>query len=256
MNFTYNNILHIPNRALLNQKITKAFFFRNFLLSASEKKLLNKTIQKMQWLASIKTATSNIPTLKTATHIYQEIQIILCKLSNNELEKSATKCIDFIQKHIPYQVLLIVEDDNEFVINVCDKRVNQNDNTKRTIENHTTTQQLYKLYKNETTALFYHSLNFKNLDKTNLETTYKSYHKAIIQLQTATITGKYVERPKKRTETDMIYLKAIEHLEEEISSLANQIKKENQFNTKTDFNIKIQRKRKEIKVLKNKLTQP
>jgi hypothetical protein len=253
LSFPYNNIFNIPEKAILNRKLTKSFFLKNFSLSASEKKVLNNTILSMQWLASLKATNVNIPSIKTEEYVYEEIQVFVCTLPIGMLDAYSTKCIELFQKFIPYQMLVINEDENEFVVNVCDKRINQNDKSKRTVEKYITSQKISKLYKNEVTDQFFKSLDFSILDKTNLETTYKSYIKALIQLQTANITGNFVSRPQKRTEEDMNNLMAIGKLETEIISLANQIKKESQLNNKVALNIKIQGKRKEIEQLKNKL---
>ena len=46
MSFNYNQILNIPERCLLNKRLTKAFFLKNFDLSGTEKKLLNSIINE------------------------------------------------------------------------------------------------------------------------------------------------------------------------------------------------------------------
>lgn len=254
MAFPYNNILNIPERNVLDKKLTKAFFLKNFLLSASEKKLLNNDIQQMNWLASIKPVTANISAVNTNDYKYEEIQVMVCTISDNTLETNAEKCIQLFQKYIPYQILVIVEDSNEFKINVCDKRINKSETTKRTIERYFITNTLSKLYKNDLNEAFYKALDFGNLDKTNLELLYKSYIQAVVQFQAASITGSYQKRSNARTQQDMEHLEAIEQLEKDIVSLSSHIKKASQLNEKVQFNIEIQQKRKEIESLKDTLT--
>ena len=254
MEFLYNNILHIPERSILDKRLTKAFFLKNFSLSAAEKKLLNNDIQSMTWLASIKPATANIPVLINADYKYEEIQIMVCTVTDNKLNDIAEKCMILFQKYIPYQLLVIVEDANEFRINVCDKRINKAETNKRTIERYFNTISLSKLYKNDLNESFFNALHFNNLDKTNLELLYKSYIQAVVQFQAANITGSYQKRTNKRTDEDMQNLEAIELLERDITSLTSQIKKENQLNEKVQLNIKIQEKRKKIQSIKDTLT--
>lgn len=253
MSFLYNNILNIPERSILAKKLTKAFFLKNFDLSTSEKKLLNNSIQNMEWLASIKSTNANIPIVKNDNYVYEEIQIIICTITDNKLSELAEKCIVLLQKYIPYQMIVIVEDTTHFVINTCDKRINLNDSSKRTIENYSTTTILSKLYKNEIISSFYSALDFSVLDKTNMETTYKSYIQAIVQFQTASITGSFSRRSHSRTEEDMVLLANIETIEKEVLRLSNQIKKETQLNNRVSLNIEIQNQRKEIEKIKNKL---
>lgn len=249
----YNNILQLPERTLLTKKLTKAFFLNNFDLSAADKKVLNNVIQSMEWLACIKNETANIPIVKNNEYAYEEIQVMICAVQINELKDVAEKCINLFQKYIPYEVLLIVEDENDFIINACDKRINQKDADKRTIEKYFTTPVIPKIYKNEITASFFEALDFTQLDKTNMERTYKGYIQAIVQFQASSITGAFNKRTQVRTEEDMNNLQAIERLEKEIASLSNQAKKEDQLNSRVTLNIEIQKKRKLIEELKNKL---
>lgn len=251
--FNYNSILNIPERLLVNKRITKAFFSKNFELKASEKKVLNQVITNMEWLASIKPSTANVPAIKNNTWVYEEIQVMTC--STQHLENNLQSCIELFQKYIPYQILLIVEDQNEFALNICDKRVNQNDKTKRTIDSYLTTKRISKLYKNKVTSAFFSALDYNQIDKSNLETLYKSYNRAIVQYQTANLTGSYTIRTQQRTDEDMQMLLKIEEIEKEIKRLSSQLKKATQLNDKVSLNVKIQNKRKEIKQIKNKLTQ-
>lgn len=254
MLFLYNNIFNIPERCILDKKLTKAFFLKNFELTATEKKLLNNSILNMDWMASIKPTIANIPIVKNDTHAYEEIQLIVCTINDNKLNELADKCIVLLQKYIPYQMIVLVEDTTHFVINACDKRINLNDSSKRTIENYNTTTILTKLYKNEIINQFYAALDFSMLDKTNMETTYKSYIEAIVQFQTASITGSFNKRSHSRTEDDMMLLAHIETIEKEVKRLSNQIKKETQLNTRVSLNIEIQKQRNEIEKIKNKLS--
>lgn len=254
MNF--NNIFNIPERSIIDRKLTKAFFLKNFDLSIAEKKLLNNAIINMDWLASIKPSNANIPAVIDNNYVYEEIQLMVCTIGPNQLNDLGEKCIVLLQKYIPYQMVIVVQDEVDFMINVCDKRVNLNDTNKRTIEKYISTPVLSKLYKNEITSAFFETLNYINLDKTNLETTYKSYIIAIVQYQTATVTGTFNKRTNARTEDDMQALADIDTIEKELQKLNNQIKKETQVNSKVALNIEISNHKHTIESIKNKLGKP
>lgn len=251
--FKYNSILQLPDRSLLNKRLTKAFFLKNFQLAPVEKKLLNTVIQSMEWLASIKLSNSNIPVVKNANYSYEEIQVMICTLPANQLEKHDKSCIELFHKYIPYQMMVIVEDETDFIINTCDKRINQNDKQKRTIEAYYSSPQQSKLYKNEVSSTFFDSIKFAEVNKTNMETLYKSYIQALVQLKAATVTGSFNKRTQKRTEEDMANLLAIETIEKDIISLASRLKKESQLSNKVNLNVEIQKKRQEIEDIKIKL---
>ncbi len=254
MEYSYIDIFNLPERILLNKRITKVFFQKNFDLTTSEKKLLNNTIQSILWIASIKPKSTNIPAVVNRQYKYEEIQIIKCTVPDNQLGKVGKRCVELIQKYIPYQLILLVEDEFEFIINACDKKINQSDSSKRTIEQYFTTSPISKLYRNEVVSSFFKSIDFSALDKTSLETTYKTYIDAIISFQSALITGKFKKKGKERTGQDMVNLHSIENLEQEIISLKNLLKSEKQLNQKVDLNMAIQHKKKEIEKIKKKLS--
>lgn len=252
MSFNYNKILNIPERAIVSKKISKAFFIRNFELSSADKKILNEIVM-MEWLASIKPSNSNITLVQNETYIFEEIQVMICTLSGNLIKGTIDKVTGLFQKHIPYPIVLVIENADEFVVNICDKKINQNDKSKRTIEAFINSPNVSKLYKNELVGAFFEGLDFAVLDKTNLETTYKSYTNAIVQFQTAMVTGTFNKRSAIRTEDDLKHLETIQKIEKEILTLSNQIKKESQLNTRVSLNIQIQKKRNEIEHLKTLL---
>lgn len=251
----FNNIFKISERSLLQKRLTKAFFLKNFDLTAAEKKVLNG-IDHMEWLASIKPVTSNINAVVNNEYAFEEIQIIVCRLlqgTNGKMDLAGTTVPALIQKYIPYQMVLVFEDETHFVVNVCDKRINQNDRSKRTIEKHITTPPISKLYKKEADERFYEALDYTNVDKTNMERLYAAYVNAVIQYKTAVVTGDYAARPSQRSSDDLNRLLEIEELEKEIISLKSQIKKENQLNKKVALNVKMQQTKKDIENIKLEL---
>jgi hypothetical protein len=227
---------------------------KNFELSSTEKKVLNNTIQSMDWLASVKPSNSNIPEYKDENYVFEEVQFMLCTLNENTLSINSDKCISLFQKYIPYQIVLIVEDDNGFILNTCDKRINLNDKTKRTIEKQISTPVISKLYKNEITSDFFDSLDFVKQDKVSLQRLYKGYINSIIQLQSSIVIGSFSKRTNVRTEEDLKLLDSMNIIEKEVIRLTNQLKKETQMSSKVSLNMEIQKKRKEIEIIKNKLS--
>lgn len=208
----------------------------------------------MDWISSIKPSNSNIPEYRDEYYVFEEIQFMLCTLNENNLSENADKCISLFQKYIPYQIVLIVEDDNGFILNTCDKKINLNDKTKRTIERQISTPVISKLYKNEIISDFFDSLDFVKQDKVSLQRLYKGYINSIIQLQSSIVIGSFSKRTNVRTEEDLKLLDSMNIIEKEVIRLTNQLKKETQMSSKVSLNMEIQKKRKEIEIIKNKLS--
>ena len=248
----FNTILQLPERCLLNKKITKAFFKRNFALTSKEKALLDDAdaIVFIDWLASLSPQSVNINPYENEYFLYEEVQVISAYSKAINIEKLYFKIIELIQKYIPYPILLIVYTDDIFVMNTSDKKINQNDNSLRTIDRQYISEMMR--FNELTTAhqLFLDSLPFAELDKTNLKTFYDAYTQRIAALKTIAITGSFIPRTQSRTATDVENLQKIEMLEKEITALQNEAKKETQLNQQINLNMKIQLKRKTIMELK------
>jgi hypothetical protein len=251
-----NQILQLPERSLVNKKITKAFFKRNFDLTLTERKLLDDAtnIIQIEWLASLKPDQINISGYKDNQTIIEEVQVISVLTNENEFEKNKQRIIDFIQKFIPYHILLCVYNQKEFVINTCDKKINLNDSNRRTIEKYYTTETILWEEISDKQKAFMDSLSFENLDKHSLKTLNDSYLKSITALHAAKHTGEFSDRQIERSKKDVEDLERINKLESEILQLQNQAKKETQLNTQVQINAEVQYRRKEIEIIKQNLT--
>lgn len=250
-----NQILQLPERSLVNRKITKAFFKRNFDLTLSERKLLDDAslVQQIDWIASLKPEQVNVVAYLDSSSTFEEVQIVSVLTSEDEFEKVHQKLVDLIQKYLPYHVLLCVYNKNSFVINVCNKRISLKDSNERTTEKSLTTEVFAIIDLTDTQKNFLSNLVFERVDKTNLKTLYESYFKAVTALKAASITGEYSNRPIERSKQDLEGLELIKKFETEIISLQNQARKETQLNLQVKINTEVQYRRKEIETIKEKL---
>ena len=249
MELNYNDIFKLPQRCLINKRLTKTFFSKNFDLSSSEKKVLNDEIVKMEWIGSLKSSNSNIPKFESEKYMFEEVQIMSCEVVN--LQKVFNLISEIFQKYIPYQVVLIIENSSEWMLSLADKRINLNDKSKRTVESYIHSPILNKLEIEDTK--FFRTISFDFINKSNLQSVYQSYFSSVIQLKSSLITGVFNEENLERTEDDLKIIQTIEKIESEIISLKNQIKNESQLNIRVSLNIEIQTKKKEIKRLKETL---
>jgi hypothetical protein len=250
------NLFQLPERSLVTNKVTKAFFKRNFDLTLSERKLLDdfSIIQQMDWLASIKPDNLNIPAFENEKESYEEVVLISVQTTLEQFDRQKFKIADLVQKYIPYPVVLLVYDNVQFIINVAEKRINGNDKTKRTIE---------KMYHSENISFdtqlpkhldFIKSLAFENADKLNLKQFYENYIQSVTGLQTAQISGTFASRPIERTREDVLILEQINALQQQINSLQNRAIKETQMSERVFLNTQIQEIKKVLNDLKQKIS--
>jgi hypothetical protein len=236
------DFLKLPESCMVNTKLTKAFFKRNFELTLSERKLLDDfaIVVSLDLIASVKTTTSNVPVFSDDQMPYLEILVIAVQTSNDEFEKFKINIAELIQKYIPYPILLCVYSENEFILNTCTKRINQNDASKRTVESHYFTENISIASPTEKQQSFLKSLSFALLDKHNLKTLYDSYTSRIIALCITDVTGIFTVHRNERSKQDVLLIQKIADLGSEITSLLNQAKKESQLNIQIQLNNHVQ----------------
>ena len=249
-------ILQLPERCLVNKKITKAFFKRNFDMTSAERNLLDdaNAVMSIDWIASISQANANVPVWQDAESTFEEIQVIAITTSPDQLSKQAGRIIDLIQKYIPYHILLVVHDGVNTIWNVAYKRINQNDNNKRTLDKKFITDSIGTKNSNEIHDAFLKALDFSELASTDLKILYDAYVQCFVGLTTAPIIGTFETRPTERTKEDVARLEQITLLEKEIITLNNTAQKETQMNIRIELNTQMQQKRKQIELLKNSIT--
>ncbi len=249
------NILQLPSRCMVNKKITKAFFKRNFELTPSDKRLLDDftLVSSMEWIASVNFATSNINRYEDEYYVFEEVQVISLKTSPKGIEKHLERLSGLIQRHIPYQVLLCIFDGSSFIINAADKRINLAVKSNLVVEKQFYTSQITLSDVTPQQQAFIESLVFEELDKLNLKVFYESYIQRIINIQTACVVGLYSLPAPSDSRNNHKLLQKIAALDEEILLLQNRIKKETQLNAQLEINVKIQQLRKEIKGIESLL---
>lgn len=246
------SILQLPEKSLVNKKITKAFFKRNFELTKNERNLLDdfSAVVSIDWIASINPNNTNVPAITEPSVTFEELQVIALQTNSNNYERFKTRLFDFMQKFIPYHTLLVVYTDKVMSWNGCLKRVNENDSTKRVVEKVFFTEDIPIKNQTKHQKEFYSRLSFVELDKTNLRTLYNSFLQQIVALNAAEVRGEYSPQPVERTQQDVVYLEKIAQLEKEIVTLSNLATKETQMSLRVEYNLKIQQKRKQIEDIK------
>lgn len=248
----YNDIFRLPDCCILNKTLPKVFFEKNFNLLKEEKKTLNNEVVEMKWLATIKPTNSNIPEYNYEDIVFEEIQLMLCKVSV-KLEKCASNVIRLFQANIPYQIILIIENQDYWLINACDQRVNRKDRCKRILEREYTSYPIEKKIVGSIIPGFTKSIDFNGLRRENLKYFYQDVINAIIQLKSAEITGEFRDDKLKNSKDTLYQIQKIEETKKVLITLKNELKNEKQFSRKVIINMKIQRKKKLLLDIKNNL---
>ncbi len=243
--------LQLPPQCLVNEKLTKAFFKRNFELTRAERQLLDDadTITSMDWLATLAPGTINIPACQQDKQIVEEIQIIALHTRHAKWVSLAPRLFELLQKHIPYHVLAFVLHADGWQMNCTEKWVNQNDQQLRVLGKAITTPCIPWLPTDASMQAFVQSLTLKTKDTTHLLSVYQSYSQSIIGLYAAGYTGQFASRPAFRTATDMALLHEMDAISRNIALWEKEARQESQLNRRVHLNTQIQEARQQLKNL-------
>ncbi|MBD1388854.1 DUF4391 domain-containing protein [Neiella sp. HB171785] len=241
----------LPKSTLLGVKVPKKTLTDNVSLVATDKGIVRDVLKSVEWSHTLKPETANIPVFVDGTHEYQEIAVLTVTVKSRSKTKQLCRLLHL---HIPYPLLLIVKDEKGFALSLADKRVNQSDSSKLTIEHQYDIGWLEAPVSSIQQA-FLEDITFSGLSKISLYDFYLDLIGKFNRLEAATFTGQYSNKANDAQATAeqtnlIVELKA---LEADLSSLRNKIKKEVQMNNKVKLNLNAREIKNKIKKITEQL---
>lgn len=250
MTQTLYDYMAIPEKCLLNKPLFKKLFQEHADLDITDKKALKDDIDKIRWVYTLKPSTLNIEPYRDDVREYDEIAIIQIDLTS---AARAQRIAAFVNKAIPYPVMIVFSFADTIAISVADKRINQADKSKWVIEDAWITAWFNPDAPNEAQQKFMQDMTIKSLSFVNFHAFYTDIKNRVIALNSATRSGSYqivsAEKTKDRRES----LTKITELEREITELRSALKKETQFNKKLELNVSVKERQETIKQLEQDL---
>lgn len=242
--------LAIPNTCTVNKPIFKKHFYENTDLDPTSKKALRADINKIKWLYALKPSTVNCNAYRDAEREYDEIAYLQIELSNTiRRQKIAT----FVNKAIPYPLVILFTFDNHISIAIADKRINQADKTKWVIEDIWITHWFNPRMPNEHQTQFMQDMTMKNLSFSNFYAFYTDIKHRVIALNASDKSGFYRLTSHDTTINRANALRELDKLEQEKSELQNKLAKETQIGQQVEISTKIKQYADQITSLKEKL---
>lgn len=229
-------ILKIPRRCLINQKITKKTLLENAVIKADFKKVVRDDIQELLVVASVSPNTANINSFIDADFCYDEIHLLRVALKKKE---ALIKSAELLQAAIPYSLVILFQCNDEYCFNIAEKRINQIDNSKRVIGNYTFTEWMSS--EDSNFQEFVKSIAFDRISHLHLKAFYEDVTIRIFNLKASSITGDFQIKSREETGVDIQLLRELNQIKEEIYSLRNILNKEIHFNERVNLNVKIKR---------------
>jgi len=242
--------LKLPNETKLGVKIPKKTLSDNTELSSNDKNIIKDLLKSIEWSYTLKPDTINIPTFEDGVREYLEIAILRVKVKN--LNKTKQLC-KLLHTNIPYPTLLLVEHEQSLAISVADKRINQADSHKLTIE-----KQFDSGWFNQplepVQQSFINDFSLSNCSTVSLYDLYSDFINKFNRLASAKFTGIYGSHQQTSDSPQVTaVIEQLKSLEAELNALRNKLKTESLMNNKVKLNVQAREIKKQIKQLKELL---
>jgi len=228
--------MSIPAACELNKTVFKKMFQENTELDATDKKALKDDVERIRWLYTLKPSTINIPKFEEGNIEYQEVAIMQADLTS---PTRAKRIAAFMNKAIPYPIILLLAHNGTFSVSVANKRISQADKAKWVVEEEWMTDWINETAPSAIQVKFIADCALKNLSSLNFYAFYQDVVARVIALNAATRSGTYKQATWEKTADRRTTLREIAELERQAAELRTALKQESQFNRKLELNIAI-----------------
>jgi hypothetical protein len=244
--------MQIKKECVIGNTIFKKLFFENAAMSKRDKEIFTKDIEKILWQYALKEENTRIPAFRDEVREYEEIAIIEVVLSE---EKHTKRIGAIIQATIPYPMILSFDYKDQVKLNLANKRVNQSDRTKNTVEYIIETDWLGFANLSQRENDFISAFKVENCSYYNLYAFYLDLIKMVQQFNISKITDDFKGIAKKDVTIVKWLQQKVEVTEAEIDGIRKQLKNEVHFNKKMDMNIAIKKLEQKKQKLINELNE-
>lgn len=236
--------LNLPAVARLDQRVPKKLLLENGAPTAADKRLINESIEVIQWLAVLKPATCGVPEFRDEVREYLEIAVLHVTL--REPGKDA-RLIELLHRAVPYPVLLLVERGSSVSVSLAHKRHALKEADKVVLEGGPVAVGLPAEDRSIHTA-FLQAMDLARQPRSTLYALYQGWQDTVLALQAALLTGEFTlldsaERAQQRREALHVSIA----LQGQIYSLRGAAAKASQMARQVELNLQIRKLESELK---------
>jgi len=228
----------ISDKCLLNKALFKKLFQENAALDITDKKALKDDVERIRWVYTLKPATVNIAAYSDDEREYDEIAVLQIDLTT---AIRAQRIAAFVNKAIPYPIVIVFSLADVMAISVADKRVNQADKSKWVIDDAWMTDWFNPDAPNTAQQEFMRDLSIKTLSFVNFYAFYTDIKNRVIALNAATKSGAYALVSDEGTHSRAETLRQLDRLAQEKAELQNKMAKETQMGRQIDMATQIKK---------------
>ncbi len=246
---TYFNL---PDRCYANTFIPKKAFIENpeFNMTSAEKNILKEQVKNIYALYSVTPDNTSIPAYEDEEVRYKVIQVIKVRLKS---EKQSEKVCQIIQKYVHTPLIIIIEYEVYIRFNLALKRIHKTNNELLVVEDMLYTDWINTEELAEKDQSFLESLDVRKKSTTNLLKVFEGIASSINSYNLSAYRDDFKEKSAEETQFELEVLKQVEVLEEKVTALRQQMKKESNIGAKVELNVQLKKLQKQIQELQGKI---
>lgn len=256
--------LALPASCRVDQRVPKKMLIENGAPTTADKRLLNDTIEEIQWVAALKPNTVGVPDYRDVEREYLEVAVLSIATRgahaavDGEGPAAATKPVnttrlaELVHRAVPYPLLLLLATPHDLFVSMAHKRWAQNEAGKVVLDGEVIT--IETAGDLSPAHPFMQSLALARQPQATLLALYQGWLDCLTALQAARYTGafKATDDPAQAA-TRRAALRECQRLELEAARLRVLAGKEKQMAKQVDLNLALKRVQADLSAAREQL---
>lgn len=246
--------LGLPASCRVDQRVPKKMLIENGAPTSADKRLINDTVEEIQWLAALKSHTVGVAEYRDAEREYLEVAVLCITTrhappgdgaSATKKPVNTSRLAELVHRAVPYPVLLLLVAPQGLFLSLAHKRWAQNEAGKVVLDGEPTTVSVALDLTTE--HPFMHALALARQPRVDLLALYQGWMDCLSAWQAAQYTGTFTAtNTPAQAAARREALRTCQRLELESARLRTLATKEKQMAKQVELNLALKRIRVEL----------
>lgn len=255
--------LGLPASCRVDQRVPKKMLIDHGAPTAADKRLLNDSIESVQWLAALKPHTIGVPVWQDDEREYLEIAVLAVTLRRPSAPTAPTaptappaslaRLTELLHRAVPYPMLLLLDAPHGLTVSAAHKRWAHNEAGKVVLDGDVLAAALTGAAPGVHTD-FLHAMALQRQPQAQLMALYQGWMACLLALQVAHHTGRFLCQNGRQPLLDKReQLQKYEQMLLDAARLRSQAGKARQMAQQVELNLELQRLQVELQKTKESL---